>query len=230
MRRLLVLCAALLLAAGCGRRSRDYQEIHRNAFVADLHSDSIDRIMEDGSDFGVLSSEGHMDLPRLRAGGVDLQFFAVWVSPDYLPKDESDPDSSAERANAMIDVLDRILQKYPDQIALATTASRAREIAASGRIAAAMGIEGGHAIENSLDQLDKFYDREVRYMTLTWNNTNDWADAAKEETENGTRHGGLTDFGVDVVREMNRIGSRQTGDRVSLVRLRDQSALPQPEG
>ena len=106
----------------------------------------------------------------------------------------------------MIDFMDALLEKYPDRISLATTAGEARRIASSGKIAAALGLEGGHIIENSLDELRHYYDRGVRYMTLTWNNTNDWADAAKEETESGTRHGGLTDFGVEVVREMNRLG------------------------
>jgi membrane dipeptidase len=206
MDKLLVAGVALLLFASCSNKVPDYMGVHRRAFVVDLHADTIDRILEDGSDFGVLSSKGHIDLPRLEKGGVDLQFFAIWVSPKYISKGEGDPDSSAIRANVMIDKMDQILKAYPDRIALATTASQAREIAASGRVAAAMGLEGGHIIEDSLDRLREFYDRGVRYMTLTWNNTNDWADAAKEETENGTKHGGLTDFGVQVVKEMNRLG------------------------
>ena len=206
MQKLVSLVAVVSLIASCSSKPPDYREIHGDAFVVDLHADSIDRVMEDGSDFGVLSELGHMDLPRMAEGGVDLQFFAIWVSPSYLPKGEGDTDSSAIRANEMIDALERILRKYPDKVALATTAKEAREIAQSGRIAAAIGLEGGHIIENSLEKLREFYGRGARYMTLTWNNTNDWADAAKEETENGTTHGGLTDFGVEVVREMNRIG------------------------
>ncbi len=206
MSKPLAAALCLLIITHCSDKPPDYSAIHDGAFVVDFHSDSIDRIMEDGSDFGVRSTAGHMDLPRLVEGGVDLQFFAVWVSPNYVAENEEDPDSSAERAHAMIDVMDRILEKYPDRVALATTAGEAREIASSGRLAASIGLEGGHVIENSLDELRRFYDRGVRYMTLTWNNTNDWADAAKEETEDGTTHGGLTDFGREVIREMNRIG------------------------
>lgn len=206
MSRPLAAALCLLILTHCSGNPRDYRKVHEDAFVVDIHSDSIDRIMDDRSDFGVRSTSGHMDIPRLEEGGVDLQFFAIWVSPDYVAKNGDDPDSSAERAHAMIDALEGILEKYPDRIALATTAGEARAIASSGRVAASIGLEGGHIIENSLDELRRFYDRGVRYMTLTWNNTNDWADAAKEETEDGTTHGGLTDFGVEVIREMNRIG------------------------
>ena len=203
---ILIFCMNLLLLVSCSSSPPDYRKVHQEAFVVDLHSDSIDRVLEDGSDFGILSETGHMDLPRLALGGVDLQFFSIWVGPNRQPMGEGDPDSSAIRAHLMIDKLEEILEAYPDRIALATTARKAREIAATGKIAAAMGLEGGHMIENSLEKLEDFHRRGIRYMTLTWNNTNDWADAAKVETEEGTRHGGLTDFGVRVVKEMNRLG------------------------
>jgi membrane dipeptidase len=195
----------LLVLSAC-ERPLDYMEVHKSAFVVDFHSDSIDRLFEDGSDFGVLSSSGHMDIPRLLEAGVDLQFFAIYVSPDMVSEDENDPDSSAIRAHVMIDRLEEILEKYPDRVGLAKTAAEAREIASSGRVAVAIGLEGGHIIENSIEKLRVFHARGARYMGLTWNNTNDWADAAKVETEEGTRHGGLTDFGVEVVKEMNRLG------------------------
>ncbi len=199
------ICLILITIFACGRRP-DPVEVHRNAFVVDVHSDSIDRLFDDNSDFGVRSASGHMDIPRLSEGGLDLQFFAIWVSPDLISKGPEDPDSSAIRADLMIERLEEILEDNPDGIGLARTAAEARAIASSGRIAAAIGLEGGHIIENSLERLREFHARGVRYMTLTWNNTTDWADAAKEETENGTRHGGLTDFGVEVVKEMNRLG------------------------
>jgi membrane dipeptidase len=206
MPKLVSLVAGFVFIISCSVQPPDYREIHDDAFIIDLHSDSIDRIIDDKSDFGVLSEYGHMDLPRMAEGGVDFQFFAIWVTPDLLPEEEGDPDSSAIRAHEMLDLFDEILAKYSDKIGLATTAAEAKKIAESGRVAAAIGLEGGHIIENSLEKLHEFYGRGARYMTLTWNNTNDWADAAKEETEDGTTHGGLTDFGEEVVREMNRIG------------------------
>jgi len=172
--QLLVPSILIALGVACTQRPPDPAALHRDAFVVDLHADTIDRVLDDGSDFGLLGSAGQMDLPRMEQGGVDLQFFAIWVSPDRLSTGEGDPDSSGIRADAMIDKMDEILARYPDRIARATTAAQAREIVASGRIAAAMGLEGGHIIENSLDRLRHFYDRGVRYMTLTWNNTNDW--------------------------------------------------------
>jgi membrane dipeptidase len=102
----------------------------------------------------------------------------------------------------MIDALLEQIRRHPDRLELALRADDIRRIAAAGRIAALMGLEGGHAIENDLANLREFYARGVRYMTLTWSNTNDWADSSGDEV----RHGGLTDFGREVVREMNRLG------------------------
>jgi membrane dipeptidase len=150
--------------------------------------------------------EGHVDLPRLAEGGVDLQFFACWPSPGFLPRGEGDPDSSAYRVESMIDAFYSELEDNPESLGLARNAAEAAEIISQGKIAGVLAIEGGHAIENSLDVLRGFYDRGVRYMTLTWNNSTDWADAAAEAEDGRETHGGLTGFGREIVRTMNELG------------------------
>jgi membrane dipeptidase len=150
--------------------------------------------------------EGHIDLPRLAEGGVDLQFFACWPSPGFLPSAEGDPDSSAYRVNSMIDAFYRELEANPEVLGAAADAAQAREIISQGKIAGVLAIEGGHAIENSLEKLREFHERGVRYMTLTWNNSTDWADAAAQVSEGAEGHGGLTEFGREVVRTMNELG------------------------
>jgi membrane dipeptidase len=137
------------------------------------------------------------DLGRLREGGVDAQFFSIFVDSSHA----EEPGASRARAQAMIDVLVAQVAAHPERIELARTAADVRRIAEGGRIAALMGIEGGHAIENDLDVLREFARQGVRYLSPTWNNANDWADSCYEHP-----NGGLTEFGRDVVREMNLLG------------------------
>ncbi len=139
---------------------------------------------------------GHTDLARLRAGMVGGQFWSV-----YTPGDMRDSGFARVQLE-QIDIARRVIDRYPEALAWALTADRMREVFASGRIGSVLGIEGGHAIENSLGALRTYYGLGVRYMTLTHNVTLDWADAANDVA----RHGGLTRFGEEVVREMNRLG------------------------
>lgn len=172
-------------------------EIHRKAIVVDTHSDTTSPMTDEGFDFGTRSAKTHMDLARMKEGGLDAEFFAIYVAGKYA-KD----GGSARRALDMIDSVRRMVERYPDKIQLATTASDVRRLKKEGRIAALMGIEGGHAIENSIPALRSFFDLGVRYMTLTHSNTNDWADSSGDKP----RWGGLNDLGRKVVAEMNRIG------------------------
>lgn len=181
----------------------DVLKLHHDAVVCDLHVDTLQRIAKGES---LLSHGGHLDLTRMRRGGIDLQFFALWPDPVYLPRRAGERDRSFERTCVLLDAFEAAMRAHPDAIAPVRTAAAARLTLTGGRIAAALGVEGGHAIENDLGKLEALYRRGVRYMGLTWNNTNDWADAAKEETLQGTRHGGLTAFGEQVVRRMNELG------------------------
>ena len=176
--------------------------LHHEATVCDLHADTLQYLAMGES---LATASGQVDLPRLRQGGVDLQFFSVWVDTVYVARDGA-PERSFARASALLDAFDREMRQHAGAIAPVRSAAEAQAAMAQGRVAAALGVEGGHAIENDLDKLEEFHRRGVRYMTLTWNNTHDWADAAKEETLRGTRHGGLTPLGERVVRRMNQLG------------------------
>ena len=152
-------------------------------------------MLDAGDDITQLLPDGHVDIPRLRAGGISAAFFAIWVDDTY------GPGTAYDRANALIDVVERFVSATPD-VELATTADEVRSAAARGHIAALMGVEGGHAIENSLANLEALYARGVRYMTLTWNNGNDWAGSSLDPK----RPGGLSLFGRSVVKRMNALG------------------------
>lgn len=199
------------------------ERLHRDAIVVDGHNDITTFMLDYGFELGMDGADPDKrdatlywipgvrrilpqpsgdelrtdtDLRRLRAGGVDAQFFSIFAHTRTLP------DAAAQRARDMIAVVHEQVRRRPQDLALARTAADVRRIAGSGRIAALMGLEGGHAIENDLANLREFYDAGVRYMTLTWQNTNDWADSSTD----APRHGGLSDFGRDGVREMNRLG------------------------
>jgi len=141
-------------------------------------------------------TSGHTDLPRLRAGHVGAQFWSVYVPADAVG------EGAARVQLEEIDIARRIVARYPDHLELALNPSEVERIFGAGRIASMLGMEGGHAIENSLGALRAFFDLGVRYMTLTHSESIDWADAGTGEE----LHGGLTRFGEEVVREMNRLG------------------------
>jgi membrane dipeptidase len=139
---------------------------------------------------------GHTDLERLRAGMVSGQFWSV-----YIPGEIAD-SGFARVQMEQIDIARRIIDKYPDRLMWALTAHDLRRAQKEGKVGSLLGLEGGHAIENSLGTLRDYYDLGARYMTLTHNVTTAWADAALDSA----KHGGLTEFGKEVVREMNRMG------------------------
>ncbi len=194
--RALALSAAL--AAGARTVSEaEARRVHEAALLIDTHND-VTSLTVKGFDIGKASAKGHTDLPRLRAGGVGAVFFAAYVAADYAKRGEA-----AHRALEMIDTVRHdVVERYPDHFSLALTADQIEQVHRQGRIAALIGVEGGHAIEDNLRLLRQFYALGVRYMTLTHSNNNDWADSSGE----APKHNGLTDFGKEVVREMNRLG------------------------
>lgn len=163
--------------------------------ILDGHVDTTQRMLDGPDDIARRLPDGHVDLPRMRAGGLSGAFFAIWVDETY------GPGTAFRRAMALIDTVRAFTDTVPDA-ELATNADEVRAAAGRGHVAVLMGVEGGHAIENSLENLDTFSDRGVRYMTLTWNNGNDWAGASMDPA----RQGGLSDFGRRVVRRMNDLG------------------------
>ena len=172
--------------------------IHRRAIVIDTHNDVTTGMTNYDYDLsGPPPVPYRTSIARMKQGGQTAEFFSLYIKPDYVTK-----GGAARRTLDMIDSVYRAVERHPNDLMFATTAADIRRAKAQNKIACLMGIEGGHAIENSLPTLREFYRLGVRYMTLTWNNTNDWADAARGEK----KHNGLTDFGKEVVREMNRLG------------------------
>jgi membrane dipeptidase len=189
------------------------ERLHRQSIVVDTHNDITSPLIDDGFDLAMRGDDPgakiktHTDLRRMKAGGLGAEFFAVYVGKEFVNKKPSEGGGAARRALDVIDVVHEQIRRHPDSLEAASTVADIRRIARKGKIAALMGIEGGHAIENSLPALRMFYKLGVRYMTLTHTNTNDWADSEADLNDPKVKHhNGLTDFGREVVREMNRIG------------------------
>jgi membrane dipeptidase len=203
-RFLCLLAAIVTLALAQTRQVSDAEvkRVHNSAILIDTHNDITSRTVE-GYDIGKAKNDGHTNVTSLKEGGVGAQFFAVYVAADYVKGNHS-----AHRTLEMIDTVRRdVVERYPNDFVLATTADDIERIHQQGKIAALMGIEGGHAIEDSLRLLRDYYGLGIRYMTLTHSNTNNWADSSGDVDKSGVEHhNGLTDFGKQVVREMNRLG------------------------
>lgn len=163
------------------------------------------------ADIAMPQPQFHTDLPRLEAGGVGAQFWSAYVTIDSIPV-----GGSMREAMRQIDMVHRLVDRYAE-LEFARTADDIERIHGSGRIASLIGLEGGHAIEGTLSALRQFHALGVRYMTLTHNASHDWADAASDFR----RHGGLTEFGENVVREMNRLGMFVDLSHVSPETMRD---------
>src|SRR5579862_3285542 len=207
MRPVPVLTTLVLLVSMISAQTRqvsdaEVKRVHSSAILIDTHNDITSRTV-DGYDIGEAKHDGHTNVTALKEGGVGAQFFAVYVSADYVKGNHA-----ANRTLQMIDTVRHdIVARYPNDFALAATVDDIERIHREGKIAALMGIEGGHAIEDSLRLLRDYYDLGIRYMTLTHTNTNSWADSSGDINKPGVEHhNGLTDFGKQVVREMNRIG------------------------
>ena len=188
-------------------------KLHRHSIVIDTHNDITSPLIDDGFDLGMSGDDPnakiktHTDLRRMKAGGLGAEFFAVYVGKEFVGKSPAEGGGSARRALDVIDAVNEQIRRHPESLERASTAADIRRIVKNGKIAALMGIEGGHAIEDSLGTLRMFYKLGVRYMTLTHTNTNDWADSEGDINNSSvTHHNGLTDFGRKVVHEMNRIG------------------------
>jgi membrane dipeptidase len=189
------------------------ERLHRQSIVIDTHNDITSPLLEDGFDLGMRGDDPnakiktHTDLRRMKSGGLGAEFFAVYVGKEFVNKTPSEKGGAARRALDVIDVVLQQVRRHSETLEAASTAADIRRIVKTGKIAALMGIEGGHAIEDSLPALRMFYKLGVRYMTLTHTNTNDWADSEGDINNSSVNHhNGLTDFGREVVREMNRIG------------------------
>lgn len=192
---------------GSGTEARLRQRanrLHSASIVADTHNDITSPITDENFDMGARDTSGKIqtDIPRMKEGGLNVEFFSIYVAAKYAKE-----GGSARRALDMIDGVYEQVRRHPESLEMASTVADIRRIRRTGKIAALMGIEGGHAIEDSLSALRQFHKLGIRYMTLTHTNTNNWADSAGGiGNPPEKRHGGLSDFGRDVVAEMNRLG------------------------
>jgi membrane dipeptidase len=200
---------ACAVAASClpaqppGRQKRtvsdaEVMRVHNSAILIDTHNDVTSATVA-GLDIGKPNTDHHTDLPRMKKGGMGGQFFAVYVAASYV-----EGNRSAHRTLDMIDTVRHdIVEKYPNDFLFATTAADIRRAHKMHKIAALMGIEGGHAIEDSPRILRDYYDLGVRYMTLTHANSNHWADSSGDTNK---PNNGLSPLGKEIVHEMNRLG------------------------
>lgn len=195
-------------------------KIHKKAIIIDGHNDIPSPMVDDDFDLGTNSigmfhKDGdpfHTDLNRFKQSGITGEFFSIYVSGSTLKT-----GGAMRRAMDLIDATYREVEKYPNQLSLCTTADEIRRAKKQKKVCALMGIEGGYAIENSLYALRNFYRLGIRYMTLTHNVTHDWADAHRDEPKNN----GLSPFGKEVVKEMNRLGMLVDISHVSVKTMSD---------
>ena len=170
--------------------------VHRRAIIVDGHCDTPYRLFRHNVHLDEHDTEAQADLRLLQASGITATFFASYVPPHYAGR------GAAAFAHRLIDIIEQETRRLPDALVACTDSAGIRAAKRDGKIAVMIGIEGGHAIEDSLDTLRALYDRGARYLTLTHVNTNNWCDSSGD----AGRHGGLTDFGRDVVRTMNDLG------------------------
>jgi membrane dipeptidase len=180
--------------------AQSYQKIHTKAIVVDTHNDILSKVIEVGVVIDRdLTGRTHSDLQRWKKGGMDVQFFSVWSDGN-----RTNPFAYALR---QMDSLDAVIKRNPGKMVLAGNAAEITKAVKQGKMAAMFGIEGGHQIEDDIKKLDSLYKRGSRYMTLTWNNSTNWATSALDETtKKDLAHKGLTDFGRQVVQRMNQLG------------------------
>jgi len=172
------------------------KRLHFSSILVDTHDDTTQLMLDPKFDLGERHTAGSIDIPRMREGGLGAIFFSIW-----LPSQVTGP-AAVQKALQQIGVVREQVRNHPQDLVLATTAEQIRQAHRDGKIAALMGVEGGHMINSDLGVLRKYANLGVRYMTLTHSGNDEWADSSTDKPA----HNGLTDFGKDVVREMNRLG------------------------
>ncbi len=203
MRAPFLFLAVGLLFSQSSKAQQDYIKIHQKAIFADSHNDILTACIEKKLSMDAdLTGKTHSDLARFKKAGVDVQIFSVWC-------DGNEPNPLG-LANREMDSLDAVVKRNPDAISIVHNQQELKAALKSKKLAAMFGVEGGHMMNNDLENLNRFYARGTRYMTLTWNNSNSWATSAMDETTKkdslARTHKGLTDFGKQVVQRMNELG------------------------
>jgi membrane dipeptidase len=180
---------------------QDSAQVHADAIVIDTHADTPQRFVDEGWDFAGELRGGMLNLETARRGNLAAEFFAIWVEPVQWR------GRYKERTLQLIEGVMEQLRRHPEEMRLGVTPEDIIAAKSDGIFCVLLGVEGGHSIENDLELLRLYHRLGVRYMTLTWANSNEWADSSGDlDVASVLHHGGLTDFGRDVVREMNRLG------------------------
>ena len=180
--------------------SPDVNAIHRRAIAIDMHADTPQRLLDEKVDLAQRLSDGHFDSVRAREGGLDAQFFSIWVEPQLFG---AGGPTAMKRADDQIAAVRALAERHPETWQFATTASDIRRITSAGKLAALTGLEGGYAIDEKIENVERYYKLGVRYMSPAWTESLSWAGSSGDDAGK-TR--GLNDFGRAVVREMNRLG------------------------
>jgi membrane dipeptidase len=192
----IVLAGAMISATALDGISERAKQLHFSSLVIDTHDDTTQRFLDRGFDLGSRNTLGSIDIPRMKEGGLGAIFFSIWI-----PSKITGPEA-VKRALVQIDAVREQVRKHPGDLVLVTAAEGIREAHKQGKIAALIGVEGGHMIASDLGVLRSYAALGARYMTLTHSGNAEWADSSTAKSE----HNGLTEFGKDVVREMNRLG------------------------
>lgn len=180
--------------------ANDPLSIHRRAIAIDMHADTTQRLVDEGLDINQRLSDGQFDAVRMREGGLDAQFFSIWVEPQLYG---GGGKGAMKRADDQINAVRELVARNPNVWQLATSAEEVRSIAREEKLAALLGLEGGYAIDERLENVERYYKMGVRYMSPAWSVSTSWAGSSGDEAG---RTRGLNDFGRSVVREMNRLG------------------------
>ncbi len=175
-------------------------DTHNRLITIDMHADTVQRLLDENIDLNLRLPNGHLDVVRMREGKLDAQFFAVWVEPQFYG---ANGVRAVERADKQIAAVRALAERHPETWTLATSAEDVRRAAREGKLAALIGLEGGYAIDEKLESIEKYYRAGVRYISPTWSVSLSWAGSSGDAVGQ-TR--GLNDFGRSIIREMNRLG------------------------
>ena len=187
-------------APDASKSANDPLSIHRRAVAIDMHADTTQRLVDEHLDLDRRLADGHLDAARMKEGALDAQFFSIWVEPQLYGGGGA---GAIRRADEQVAAVRALAEKHPETWELATTAADIRRIAGEGKLAALMGLEGGDAIDEKLEHVERYYRVGVRYMSPAWSVSTSWAGSSGDEVGK-TR--GLNDFGKRVIGEMNRLG------------------------
>src|SRR5438034_9082796 len=188
------------LAAQQVNKNNDAITIHRRAIAIDMHADTPQRLIDENVDLALRLSDGHFDSVRAREGGLDAQFFSIWVEPELFG---GGGPTAMKRADDQIEAVRALAERHPETWQFATTAADIRRIASEGKLAALTGLEGGYAIDEKIENVERYFKLGVRYMSPAWTESLNWAGSSGDEAGKSR---GLNEFGHAVVRDMNRLG------------------------